>query len=235
MTEHQASRTLLKSPPELWAECSDAQSLARHLDDFGEIRITRLEPEQAVAWEGERVSGTVRLEPSGWGTKVTLTASAVRSGPSPGPSGPAKATPPAEPVSTAPPWPFAVPTPPNPVAAPAALKLKGSEPVEAPGGPAPKHARTGFRARVWRFLLGPVPAQGPDEPPAQPDPGPALAPPPPPALNQPDPPPNVPLPPPPGPSDGPTATPPVDPKAEAALKAALESLGKAHHRPFSRP
>src|SRR5882757_1150544 len=74
MTEHEASRTLVKSPPELWTECSDAASLARHLGEFGEIRITRLEPETAVAWEGERVSGTVRIEPSGWGTRVTLTA-----------------------------------------------------------------------------------------------------------------------------------------------------------------
>ena len=74
MTELQASRTLVKSPPELWAECSDAASLARHLDRFGEIRITRLEPETAVAWEGERARGTVRIEPAGWGTKVILTA-----------------------------------------------------------------------------------------------------------------------------------------------------------------
>ncbi|MBV8431679.1 MAG: hypothetical protein JO244_10980 [Solirubrobacterales bacterium] len=73
-TEHEASRTLVKSPPELWAECSDAGSLARHLGEFGEITITRLDPETTVAWEGERVSGTVRIEPSGWGTKVTLTA-----------------------------------------------------------------------------------------------------------------------------------------------------------------
>jgi hypothetical protein len=73
-TEHEASRTLVKSPPELWAECSDASSLARHLGEFGEIRITRLEPETAVAWEGENASGTVRIEPSGWGTRVTLTA-----------------------------------------------------------------------------------------------------------------------------------------------------------------
>ena len=29
MTEHQSSRTLVKSTPELWAECSDAGSLAR--------------------------------------------------------------------------------------------------------------------------------------------------------------------------------------------------------------
>jgi hypothetical protein len=74
MTDHQASRTLVKSAPELWAECSDAASLARHLGRFGEIRITRLEPETAVAWEGEHLSGTVTLEPSGWGTRVTLTA-----------------------------------------------------------------------------------------------------------------------------------------------------------------
>src|SRR5581483_5220692 len=74
MRQHEASRTLVKSPPELWAECSDADSLGRHLDSFGEIRITRLEPETAVAWEGELASGTVRIEPSGWGTKVILTA-----------------------------------------------------------------------------------------------------------------------------------------------------------------
>jgi len=73
MTEHQTSRTLVKSAPELWAECSDAASLARHLGAFGEIRITKLEPETAVAWEGAAVRGTVRLEPSGWGTRVTLT------------------------------------------------------------------------------------------------------------------------------------------------------------------
>jgi hypothetical protein len=72
--EHQASRTIVKSPPELWAECSDAGSLARHIGEFGEIRITRLEPETTVAWEGEHASGTVEIEPSGWGTKVTLTA-----------------------------------------------------------------------------------------------------------------------------------------------------------------
>ncbi len=69
MTRHQASRTLLKSPPELWAECSDAQSLARHLGEFGEIRITRLDPECTVAWEGERASGTVTLRVIGVGNE----------------------------------------------------------------------------------------------------------------------------------------------------------------------
>ena len=46
--------TLVKSPPELWAELSDPETLARHLGEFGEIRITRTEPETAVAWEGEQ-------------------------------------------------------------------------------------------------------------------------------------------------------------------------------------
>jgi hypothetical protein len=74
MAETRAQRTLVKSPPELWAEISDLEALARHLGEFGEIRITRLEPENAVAWEGDRARGTVQLEPSGWGTRVTLTA-----------------------------------------------------------------------------------------------------------------------------------------------------------------
>ena len=70
----EAKRTLVKSPPELWAELSDIAALARHLGEFGEIRITRMEPETVVEWEGDLASGSVRLEPSGWGTKVTLTA-----------------------------------------------------------------------------------------------------------------------------------------------------------------
>jgi hypothetical protein len=67
-------RTLVKSPPELWAEISDEAALGRRLEPFGEIRITRAEPESTVAWEGDRARGTVSLEPSGWGTKVTLAA-----------------------------------------------------------------------------------------------------------------------------------------------------------------
>jgi hypothetical protein len=69
----EATRTLVKSPPELWAELSDVAALTRHLGEFGEIRITRTEPESVVEWEGDRASGSVRLEPSGWGTRVTLT------------------------------------------------------------------------------------------------------------------------------------------------------------------
>ncbi len=83
MTDHEASRTLVKSTPELWAECSDATSLAKHLGAFGEIRITRLEPETTVAWEGDAASGTVRLEPSAWGTRVVLTSTSATAVPEP--------------------------------------------------------------------------------------------------------------------------------------------------------
>jgi hypothetical protein len=74
MIEHEVTRTLVKSQPEIWTQCSEADSLGWHLNgSFGEIRITRLEPEHAVAWEAELVSGTVRIEPSAWGTRVTMT------------------------------------------------------------------------------------------------------------------------------------------------------------------
>jgi hypothetical protein len=69
----EAQRTLVKSPPELWGELSDPSSLARHLGELGELRITRVEGETNLEWEADAVSGTVRLEPSGWGTRVTLT------------------------------------------------------------------------------------------------------------------------------------------------------------------
>src|SRR5215203_4036443 len=85
----EAKRTLVKSPPELWAELSDMSALARHLGEFGEIRITRTEPESVVECEGDLASGFVRLEPSGWGTKVTLTALPVMSDPPPPAPGPA--------------------------------------------------------------------------------------------------------------------------------------------------
>jgi hypothetical protein len=70
----QVQRRLVKSPPELWAEISDDDALARRLAEFGPIAITRVEPETKVAWEGEHASGTVELTASGWGTQVLLTA-----------------------------------------------------------------------------------------------------------------------------------------------------------------
>lgn len=85
MQDLTAKRTLVKSPPELWSELSEVERLARHLDAFGEIKITKLEPERTVAWEGEGASGTVSIEPSGWGTKVVLTATIEGEEPAPEP------------------------------------------------------------------------------------------------------------------------------------------------------
>jgi hypothetical protein len=171
MSEHQASRTLVKSPPELWAECSDARSLARHLGEaVGEIQIRRLEPETTVAWEGDRISGTVRLEPSGWGTKVTLTADAEA----------------VEVVEPPAPTPVREPAP-APVAEPARLGLVA-------------RWRRWFGRDMAVAVPAPEPVAPPEPPPAPPEPEQPASP----AANR------------------------VD------LTAALESLGKAHHRPFSR-
>jgi hypothetical protein len=167
MSDHQASRTLVKSAPELWAECSDAASLARHLGAFGEIRITKLEPETAVVWEGEATRGTVRLEPSGWGTRVVLTA--------------------------------------------------GREPTQEPAGEpdsepqleareAPAAAHRGLLSRVFSRW----PRRGGAPPEAEN-----------PALES-------------EPESQPTAVDGIGQATLTALDAALNSLGSAHHRPYSR-
>jgi hypothetical protein len=156
----EAKRTLVKSPPELWAELSDMTALARHLGEFGEIRITRTEPESVVEWEGDLASGSVRLEPSGWGTKVTLTALPVMLDPPP------------------------------------------PEPDPEPEPP-PEPPRPGFWARLFRRRAPeppPPPVAAAPPPPADPEPLPAIE----------------------------AAT------GAAVLAGALDALGAAHHRPFSR-
>ena len=163
----QAKRTLVKSPPELWAEVSDAAALARHLGEFGEIRITRTQPESVVEWEGDLASGSVELEPSGWGTRVTLTAEPALSEPEPAPEPEPEPEP--EPVTAEPP-------------------------------------RRGFFARLFRRQ-----AREPEPEPvaAEPEPEPARVAEPEPAI--------------------------AEERAVAALTGVLDSLGAAHHRPFSRP
>jgi hypothetical protein len=235
---HEASRTLVKSPPELWAELSDPASLSRHLGDFGEIRITRLEPETAVAWEGDRACGTVRLEPSGWGTRVVLTA---------GPAGPAGGEPPSPaPASMAPPAPVTDPAPPGPAPASSppgpAPHPTPPEPLPDPSPFPPAARRRGLLARVLRFLGGQhppaeaVPASAaPEPPPAPPGPEPAAA------AQSPEP---VVAAQPADPEGVPGALAAEDPGAVPGalaaedpggiLSAALDSLGQAHHRPFSR-
>ena len=103
MISSEVQRTLVKSPPELWAELGDPASLARHLGELGEIRITRIDPEQAVEWETEDATGTVLIKPSAWGTKVTLTVTREASTAEP----PLAAHPPAQPGQTVEPEPAA--------------------------------------------------------------------------------------------------------------------------------
>jgi hypothetical protein len=70
MASIEVSRTLVKSPPELWEELQGD----RLKEAVGAGRITPTEEERLIAWEGEESTGTATLEPSGWGTKVTLRA-----------------------------------------------------------------------------------------------------------------------------------------------------------------
>jgi hypothetical protein len=72
MTCTEVQRTLVKSPPELWAELSDPDTLARHLSELGEVRITSVDPESSVRWEATDATGCIEIKPSAWGTKVTL-------------------------------------------------------------------------------------------------------------------------------------------------------------------
>jgi hypothetical protein len=78
MISSEVQRTLVKSPPELWAELSDPAALARHLGELGEIHIVRTEPERVVEWAAEHTTGVVSIKPSGWGTRVTLSATRER-------------------------------------------------------------------------------------------------------------------------------------------------------------
>ena len=188
MSETTAIRTLVKSPPELWAACSDGESLARHLGAFGEIRITRLEPETTVAWEGERASGTVTIEPSNWGTKVTMTATLPQDIEH-------QPVPEAEPIAEVEP-------------------IASVEPV-APK-PATDVRRSGILARLVALFARerqePVVAAD-SEPAAGTNPEAGAG------LEQP-------------PGAATVAEGETDP--ETALGAALDSLGQAHHRPFSQ-
>src|SRR3954452_20846514 len=70
MPSVEVSRTLVKSPPELWAEIEGG----RLADAVGEVSVRPTEHERELAWEADGARGTARLEPSSWGTKVTLTA-----------------------------------------------------------------------------------------------------------------------------------------------------------------
>jgi chemotaxis protein histidine kinase CheA len=256
MTEQTASRTLVKSPPELWAEVSDPGSLARHLGEFGEIRITRLEGESTVAWEGERASGTVEIAPSGWGTKVTLTAMATE--PEAGAAEPdAVAEPEAEAPEPAVVAAVAAAVEPEaeaqaeavaaePEAQPEAVAAEPeAQPEAEPEAPPPATERRGFFARLFARWRRPAEPEG-----ARPDPfagvtKPETAVPEAAAPEAAAPQAAEPQAAAPEPADPQAVAPqaaapePADPEAPqtatlAVLTAALDSLGQAHHRPFSR-
>ena len=66
----EVSRTLVKSPPELWGELQGE----RLREAVGATGLTSSEEERLVEWQADGARGTARLEPAGWGTKLTLTA-----------------------------------------------------------------------------------------------------------------------------------------------------------------
>ena len=247
MSDLTAKRTLVKSPPELWEELSEVDRLAKHLDAFGEIRITKLEPEHTVAWEGEHASGTVSIEPSGWGTKVTLTAELPEAEP-PEPEPEPEPEPP-EPVAEPEPLPEE-PAPQEPVVEEApADELLFAEPIT--WEPPPPRRRRGFWAWLFRERTAP-PVQAEPEPepvehqPVEPEPvePPKLVepepvePPKPVELELVEPEPVAP------PATERAEADPIEPDpapvtvatldAQTALDGMLDSLGSAHHRPFSR-
>jgi hypothetical protein len=259
MPDLTAKRTLVKSPPELWEELSEVERLAKHLGAFGEITITKLEPEHTVAWEGEHASGTVSIEPSGWGTKVTLRAELPE--------------PEREPVPEPEPEPEPLPVPepePEPALEPAAAASAEEaqhigdkcgrfsvepepEPDEDVGEEAfeevPRRGFWGwlFRRRTETVAAEPEPVVADPEPepvagepepeplaeePAEPEP---VAEEPEPVAEEPEPEPE------PDPVVAEAAPEPVDDdpaldpeRARVILDEALDTLGAAHHRPFSR-
>jgi hypothetical protein len=207
MQDLTVKRTLVKSPPELWSELSEVDRLARHLEAFGEIKITRLDPERTVAWEGETASGTVSIEPSGWGTKVVLTATIEGEEPAPEPE------PEPEPEPTSEGDPEEASDTATHLQEPPARKrgwfgrvfgwerraARSEQPVWVAGAPAeepPPPEPAGPAALVAEEASEPI---APEPEPVAPDDG---------TLNR--------------------------DNAQAALEGALEALGSAHHRPFSR-
>jgi hypothetical protein len=231
----EVQRTLVKSPPELWAELSDPATLARHLGELGEIRIVRTEPDRAVDWEaattdGAQASGRVEIEPSGWGTRVTLSASRAIIGAAPEPKAQAEAEPEPEPEAQAEPEPEAQAEPePEAQAEPEPEPEPGSEIAEP-------ESRPGFFARLFRRRRQPERAE--PEPTVEPEPEPIAEV----EIAEPAPTAEVAEPAPEETAPEETAPEPdisaelaeLEEQTTAMLTGVLDRLGAAHHRPFSR-
>jgi hypothetical protein len=209
MPDLTAKRTLVKSPPELWEELSEVEGLMKHLGAFGEIKITKLEPEHTVAWEGEHGSGTVSIEPSGWGTKVTFHA---------------------ELPETAEPEPVAVEPEPESFEPEPAASEPAPEPIVESSEP--PRRRRGFFGWLFKTRTAAIPTE-PEPVPVEPEPV-AIEPEPAQVTIETDA--VVPEPEPePDPESQPKLDDGLDPeRARVVLDEALDALGAAHHRPFSR-
>ena len=227
MQDLTAKRTLVKSQPELWEELSELERLAKHLGAFGEIKITKLEPEHTVAWEGKRACGTVSIEPSGWGTKVTLTAELVEDGDPPEQE---------EPVGAA-----GGGEEPAPDAAADAVEQPADATKPVPTDEVPstdqQRRRRGFWSRLFAGWLVPEDRLGSATFTGTAEPGTGLPPPTVEAAAVEAPAPDV------GPDGHEHAAPATDTEVRAAidheqarsvLEGTLDALGSAHHRPFSR-
>ena len=255
MARVQAKRRLVKSPPELWSELSDAAALARHLGEFGEIRITRLEPESKVVWEGDRANGSVELDAAGWGTQVVLTVEVEEPEPVEPEPEPVAAEPEPEPVAVEPepvvvepepepePEPVAGEPEPEPEPEPQPVTVEPEpvavepEPEPAPDPLVAEERRRGFFARLfgWKdHRVESVMASARETVATEPEPEPlAVEPEPEPLAVAPEPEPE--------PEPDPAA---AEPEQRATsneqrdeqqlLEHVLDQLGQAHHRPFSR-
>ena len=70
MRSIEVSRTLVKSPPELW-EVLQGDCLPAAVEG---ATVEPRDPERELAWRADGAAGTVRIEPGNWGTKVVLSA-----------------------------------------------------------------------------------------------------------------------------------------------------------------
>ena len=238
MKQSTATRRLVKSPPELWAELSSEDSLGRHLAEFGEIRITRVAPRDHRRLGGRSRKRHGGAHPDRMGHEghadrdagaPVQAAGGARTAPAGGGARRAGGSRPAPEL-----------------AADAPRRSAARQPGRARAG-APPEAERGFFARLFRKRQperhGPLarrargrpdageldsrparPAPDPVPPAPTPDPGPL-----PPAAPDPVPPTPAPQPPPPPQIEV------LDPgRTVAILTEVLDDLGSAHHRPFSR-
>ncbi len=167
MVRANAQRTLVKSPPELWSELSDEQTLRAHLADLSDVRITSRVEERRIEWQASGARGSIEIQPSGWGTKVMLSLEqddhgSTQSSPTGTPPSPAEALAERQPepmregpaagrstssAAVEPPGRTATdPAPPGPGASSAPETLAGSEP------PWPALRRRSLRARIGALL-----------------------------------------------------------------------------------